>query len=1681
MGLLDDLFDDNDFVGKLGETLQDVGWTVGAPFVAGLEAAKAALPGGDPALSGALNAVTTGFQRGTQLFLGDENDPNSDLDDRGNLVSAVTKPAMDALEWVYDNAISQPINFLNIEQQRLMADLTGTEDNASVLDFGGAWDRADEEKGGYDGKGTSIGREWGYTFAAARDLVLPGNWGRDGQFSALTDEGQRALNEGKSWSDGGRVFDITSGGIDAAARLFLDPTVVLGKATKALRLSQEIAAIKDPTQIEGKLAEQSDGLFAGFGKRHDAALEFAMAPNRTAGELVAAFPGLRESLDGYSVASVLEQTNKSMRAAGKSEEEILEQAKLITRASMGDADALIQIGDDAKVAKDALAAMQSQRDDLKTASQWATQYSDRVTPEDIEDAAQSLNLVKDLELRGRDYLTSDKFVKLTDERLKAVSKDIRAAEQEAARQQRIHKLFAGTEDTTGIAGSLSDRPMLAGALTGSTRKLEKAAARERGEQAGLDFVFQSTIWNKGIKYTAPHIYLGQKAFTSFNKKAQPRELNVEDERAPLELDIFLKHSALDAETRLGLVSKLAAATNKNEKGRVVEQAIQQATASVVRKYREENPHFTDETEKLVNLVLQKEAAKTGARNAAHTQMFTAHKTDDGARADLVVDDDGMAVFAPLLETQLTSRYALPDMKRTEHVLRRHANWITDVAEWAKGNRAPDPNRVSEIASRVFDSKAEKFPGLEVRTANRAQMVNDFVWKSEESAKLVLDGFNHHWKALTLVTRPLAYGMRVNIESAMRMIATLGPAAYMMHAAPRTFGFATIGTASGARMWFRSHQDHLREQELRKGMEALEDRHAADAGQKLAEGVDAEYDAMRAEHTAIAARLNLYRTGGRKGRREAYGAFGEAGHKSIQTRAGELPGAFDTELGRKNRSLDSSRTSADLLSDSWKQSMKSAQLTNWGYVENTDPNHMGSWLHAVNAQLLQSNVGKEATRLMVKHGGDKELAARDLARWATGTPEGRKLMGELQWTAKNKVEHARRITGYVDHYLPGPQLQKAAADSGRVSQVDLESAVPNVTDRPPVHGESVAIDINRGSLLGERINNTYGTILRWASDATEDQLARHPMYAAVYEQEAKRRAEFLLADPRLEALTGGDIKRLVQDQAHKKAREAVKRYMYDIADTSDLSHFMRFVSPFVKAWEDTVRKWGRIVGEDPSVAARANLIWNAPNDMGLVVDEDGNPVEKDGILGYRDPKTGEMKATYLVIPSGLTKWIPGAGDSDLKISKQAFNLVLQGGLQPGFGPLVSYPVSKIQTAAPQLNDIAKLVNPYGPADDWFDALAPSTIKALHDATDEQSRTHQQDTRRIWAQMLAEYKTDPQKFGGQAPTIEDASKRAGALGRLKIFNRVTQPFPAIFQSPYQLYIDSYRALQERERTEGHPFGWADDEFMKAHGETYFPLVQSESKNNAGLGSSGEAVQAANQYKSLISKYGVEAGQAKPNLIRLIVGQEGEGDWNASAHQWQESREISPASGLKYRTYENPQEAQAAADADLGWYKYRQFMNNLDAMALEQGLRTYQDNDELIATRKEFIENLQAENEAWHVEWSQRDGDAFERDLQALGEIATSGKFGPMRTDMTGVTEYLALREALKQELTEWGITPGSQDAIPFKQEFTAAVQQLVSQNSQFAEWSYYTFLERDPLLEPVPPAQGMQPLAPTDWGF
>lgn len=1681
-----DVFGKGGFLGRLGETLKDTGAFLGAPVATAVDLARAGFDD-DITFGGALS---NGIRNGTQLFLGDDRGTPDKSDDVDNLISPSIKTALDGLEWVYDNAIAQPINALNVEQQRLMADLTGTEDNASPFDVKSAWERGDEKTGGYNDKGTSIGREWAYSLAAMQNLV-PHLLGLDKSgMASLTDEGQKIMNESSGWKSGGAIFDIQSGAVDATARWFLDPTIVLGKASKALKFTAFIRNIDDTAKLEKVLNETKagGGLFETFGKRLETANDFNMGLDikgpRSAAEIYAANPGLQAAGgDGWQIAQSMESASRSLWKAGADPDEIRTTGKMISLAGLGDPNALKGITEKASEARDAMAAFRSQRDDLAMARDWALHQNGQAAL----DAAQTVanRFVDDVISRGEDYLSSDEFLAMTNERLKAITPQFRAAQSEAAR---IEKLRNSLIDS---GPALQKYPLLASTgfkplgRESSSRAMAIRAGKELGTYkspvaAKLDFVFQSSAWNKAVKLKlplaakilVPHVTLGVKAVRKFNTPQAPRTIEFHDENAPTALNNFLRHSAVAPEKREELVSAMAAARTEGAKRSIVENAVMHAQGSMIDKYLKENPRFTEATAKIVIAEQAKMIQRESQRVGLQTRKFTAHKSQDGSPGDAIVDDDGIVQYAPLLETQLENQMVLPDLKMFTKILDHHSGWLTDLSEWAQGNRLPDPNRVQQLAAKFFDAKVEKHPFLDKKISNSAEAMKRRKWMADQFIDTGLSALTKAWK-YGMLLRP-AYPMRVLIDSDMRAMAVLGPVAFAQHFAPRAFGFATMGSASRIKTHFAAHADEQRLVALKTDMEQFEDKWKSQTDDPISDEV---YDGMKQQALAIEARLEQYRTGGRAGRAATYGRFGEVGLKDIETVMGKIPGAFADDYGRTQRYIASSKTFAGMVGDSSKLTAANLMSENWTSLTASDAGHMDAWLHAVNAQLKQSVLGKKALEFQAKAGDDPEKAVKQLVGWMRYTAEGRAIKGRMAWDTANSENFAREIVGYVNHYLPTPEL-RAKAGAERITRADLESLYPDPLQRPPVHGQALARSMGRGSTAGKMINDWFSRSMKWLSDAPEDQLARHPMYAAVYEQEVKRQAEFLLADPNRKDIGFDEIRDLIQKRAHKQAQKSIKTYMFDVASQSDLSHALRFYSPFIAAWEDTVRKWGKIASDKPDLLGKGYLAWNAPNDLGMVVDKDGNKVDQDDF----------NSESYLVVRA--PDWAPWVGGKELslagshfRIPKQSFNIILQGGLQPGFGPLVAIPVSKLQVANPELDDVARFVNPYGPQSVW-DAVAPSTVKRMQELVQKQSKEHMYDTERLYMQMLGEYRTDPEKYGGKAPTWQEAADKAKWIGVLKILNNSSNPFPAVFDSKYKLYQDAYRDLLEKQRTDNHEQGWATEQFIKAYGESFFPLVQSMSKNNAGQSATAEAVEADKKFRSEISKYGI-GPDGKPNatMIRLIVGSEGEGEFNQSAHRWQETREISPASGYKFRDVSNAQEAAADADVNLGWYKYQAFINDANAEANTKGFRTYQEDEDLVARKQAFVQQLGDTLPAWRQDFESMDTGKFQRNIEDLQKVVESNKFGVERTDIAGVKQYLIMRQALQAQLKELDISEDSQDAEPFKQQFTEMVMDMAGSNTSFSEWAFHPFLERDPLLAEVVPmpgdmAQGQT--APT-WGI
>jgi len=113
--------------------------------------------------------------------------------------------------------------------------------------------------------------------------------------------------------------------------------------------------------------------------------------------------------------------------------------------------------------------------------------------------------------------------------------------------------------------------------------------------------------------------------------------------------------------------------------------------------------------------------------------------------------------------------------------------------------------------------------------------------------------------------------------------------------------------------------------------------------------------------------------------------------------------------------------------------------------------------------------------------------------------------------------------------------------------------------------------------------------------------------------------------------------------------------------------MRHISPFFAAYQEGIHSYGRIFTENPHALYRVSQAWNAPNKMGVVVDENGNPV-KDG-----DPITTNNKIVIQLPGWGGKKWAEDHGYFGAQISKSSYNIITQGSpfYSPGLGPLAQF--------------------------------------------------------------------------------------------------------------------------------------------------------------------------------------------------------------------------------------------------------------------------------------------------------------------------------------------------------------------------------------------------------------------------
>ncbi len=643
----------------------------------------------------------------------------------------------------------------------------------------------------------------------------------------------------------------------------------------------------------------------------------------------------------------------------------------------------------------------------------------------------------------------------------------------------------------------------------------------------------------------------------------------------------------------------------------------------------------------------------------------------------------------------------------------------------------------------------------------------------------------------------------------------------------------------------------------------------------------------------------------------------------------------------------------------------------------------AWYTAVTRQIASD----PAARLILKGAGPEALLA-----W-TRTPAGRAYVSEkLHGYWQNNLEDwADNIIGHVEDYVPTPNL-KAAVLSGKVTPDLAGKEFNEYGTRPVVHGES--LEAVTESPMWKIVDNITTTGFKYLAQLPTHVLSRSPAFDHAYRREMDWMIErHLVQTGQKPESFQLDTHRIQQFQrnARRVALVETRRLLFDLSTESDLSHSLRFISPFFNAFEEVLRTWGRLAVTNPKVIPQLNNLWQAPDRAGLVVkDENGD--------------------ARIVLPFSFE--VPGMGKVDgINLSKKGLNTIFN---MPGVGPPITVGAVEITKNRPDLQsgEFMSFLFPYGVPADANAGILPKTVKNLMTAW----HSDYGDKRylSLWTSIYnTEYVNYNLGVRSTKPTRAEIDNRAKKMAWLQVATDFISPTQTKFDSPYKSMIDSYKQLQATDAAT------ADQKFYDQFGEDYFQLTAHTTRMTAGVPASIEGWREFNKHKDLIA--------AHPELGAIIVGDDA---WSAPYSQavanWLSATRL-PGSAQNLRSLRSPNEIVDDPQIRLGWLEFHKFMLAVNAEMDARGLVRITDKraKDLAQLKKDYVNNhLKTQFPAWYDTYTNWDMDASNKRAEALGQIADAPSLAD-RPDIAGLREYLAGRTDFMAELTARKRTGGSGD--------------------------------------------------------
>jgi hypothetical protein len=786
---------------------------------------------------------------------------------------------------------------------------------------------------------------------------------------------------------------------------------------------------------------------------------------------------------------------------------------------------------------------------------------------------------------------------------------------------------------------------------------------------------------------------------------------------------------------------------------------------------------------------------------------------------------------------------------------------------------------------------------------------------------------------------------------------------------------------------------------------------------------------------------------------------------------ELPNAFE------GASWFLGRTSAEQTWNAMVSAQEMAFTTGIGSrtvsaVKPNDPRYFEAWSNILNMHFRdpESGIMDPLVRQILDGATDTDLLkwfkTFDGSKYANDTytrvGEGigftKLRAGELDEHLAEKIATTRNA---VKVYIPDEDtalfLSTAKPDGkpmtgGEVQDYLMNRFGKNPEELPEING--LLVTTSKEYKDQERLIDTFNRrVMRFLGSLPEDVFARHPLTQRVYERRLRLNIDQMAAGKGSDRLTAEELTRAVRG-AREEARQEVERTLFTIVRRTGASSstVMQLMFPFYTAYENTIKRWGGVIAENPSVLTNISRTIAQVVNGQLVVDQDGNRITDAGEIGVGGNLVVQVPPGF--INSLPASWKPVVENAfkNINIPLQSLDVITQGQPgNPGAGPYLVAPAYLLIKGRPELEEAFAPLFPVGQPQKVTDLFTPAVLRRLTTMW-----TQDELYVRTFNQMLR-YETYNYNAGKRdEPTLDEITDKTNKFFLLRALTSISAPFAIAPEMDF--YQRAFRQFQEQ-----YGPGEAEAKFLEMYPD-YFEATVSLSKSPGGLEANVQTVRNLKKYRNLMAA--AEASD-NPELIGFLANDfDGQYTFSQAAYQWQYRSGAYPGSKNTYRQNRNPAELVRDANIKRGWTEFGRIMDSIDAFKIQNGITS--DRDPRVANHLEakrlWVQATADVNFDWYSEYISPDRGKYERRARVL-ETALQDKAwmsaNGNRPVVKSLAVYLDIRKKIAAVLDQRDRLGGSgsleaKSNADIADVFSAIKTQLVAESPEFGEFFNRYFL-------------------------